>query len=120
VRVDNPPLRVQVSGAVAGGAVSGELAIGATTSEHVDRVALYVDGKLVSRDGSAPYRLLWNTKLASEGEHTLLVYARGRRRAALTVPVVVANASTFPDALSRNWVAPHVGTSAFGVTDPDH
>ena len=37
----------------------------------------------------------------------MLVYARGRHgthRAALTVPVVVANAPTFPPALARNWV----------------
>jgi N-acetylmuramoyl-L-alanine amidase/Bacterial Ig domain len=107
VRVANPPLRVRITGAVSGGAVDGLLNIGARTNEVVERVALYVDGKAVSRDASPPYRLLWDTRTASEGAHTMLVYARGRKgthRAALTVPVVVANAPTFPPALTRNWL----------------
>jgi hypothetical protein len=107
VRVANPPLRVLITGAVSGGAVDGLLNLGARTNQPVERVALYVDGKAVSRDASPPYRLLWDTQTAAEGAHTLLVYARGphgTHRAALNVPVVVANAPTFPDALTRNWV----------------
>jgi N-acetyl-anhydromuramyl-L-alanine amidase AmpD len=119
VRVDNTPLRVTITGAVSGGAVSGVLALGATTSELVDRVTLYVDGKPVSRDDSRPYRLLWDTAGAAEGEHTLLVYARGIRRAALTVPVVVANAARFPATLGRNWVTHRAVESSFGVVTPE-
>jgi N-acetylmuramoyl-L-alanine amidase-like protein/Big-like domain-containing protein len=107
VRVVNPPLRVKVTGAVSGGAVNGVLGLGAQTNETVDRVALYVDGEATSRDGLAPYRLVWDTRTASEGAHTLVVYARGTHgthRAALTIPVVVANNPTFPSALARNWV----------------
>jgi len=107
VRVVNPPLRVKVTGAVSGGAVNGVLGLGAQTNEMVDRVALYVDGEATSRDGLAPYRLVWDTRTASEGAHTLVVYARGTHgthRAALTIPVVVANNPTFPSALARNWV----------------
>ena len=107
VRVANPPLRVTITGAVSGGAVNGVLGLGARTNEPIERVALYVDGKLTSRDDSQPYRLIWDTRTAAEGAHTLLVYARGTHgthRAALTVPVLVANASTFPPALTRNWV----------------
>ena len=99
VRVANAPMQIGITGAISGGAVSGELALGATTNEPVDRVTLYVDGKPVSRDASRPYRLLWNTTTAAEGGHTLVVYARGIHRAALTVPVVVANAPQFPAAL---------------------
>jgi hypothetical protein len=119
VRVANAPLRVEITGAVSGGAVNGMLDLGASTNEHVDRVALYVDGKAVSRDASPPYRLRWDTTGASEGAHTLLVYARGVRRAALTVPVVVANAPQFPAALSRNWVTHRAIESGFGVADPE-
>jgi hypothetical protein len=97
---------------VSGGAVSGVLDLGANMSEQVDRVTLYVDGKPVSRDASQPYRLVWNTTTAAEGEHTLLVYARGLHRAALTVPVVVANAPQFPATL-------RAVESAFGVVGPD-
>jgi N-acetyl-anhydromuramyl-L-alanine amidase AmpD len=107
IRVANPPLRVRITGAVSGGAVNGVLGIGAHASEPVDRIALYVDGKPVSRDATAPYRLTWDTRSATEGAHTLVVYARGRHgthRAALSVPVVVANAPTFPPALARNWL----------------
>jgi hypothetical protein len=107
IRVANPPLRVRITGAVSGGAVNGVLGIGAHASEPVDRIALYVDGKLVSRDATAPYRLTWDTRSATEGAHTVVVYARGRHgthRAALSVPVVVANAPAFPPALARNWL----------------
>jgi hypothetical protein len=112
VRVANAPLRIEIAGAVSGGAVSGLLELGASTSEPVDRVTLYVDGKPVSRDASKPYRLLWNTTTASEGDHTLVVYARGIHRAALTLPVVVANAPQFPSTL-------RAVESAFGVVAPD-
>jgi hypothetical protein len=38
------------------------------------------------------------------------VYARDRHghRAVLDLPVVVANAPTFPSALTQNWVTHHV------------
>jgi hypothetical protein len=117
VRVVNPPLRITIDGAASDGAVKGLLTLGATTNENVDRVALYVDGKLVSRDGTRPYRLLWDTTRAPEGEHTLLVYARGKRRAALTVPVVVANAPEFPATLARNWVTHRSVENAFVPLD---
>jgi N-acetyl-anhydromuramyl-L-alanine amidase AmpD len=119
VRVANAPLRIKLTGAVSGGAVSGLLALDASTSELVDRITLYVDGKPVSRDASYPYRLLWDTTRAAEGEHTLLVYARGIRRAALTVPVVVANAPEFPTTMTRNWVAPRAAETSFGVVTPE-
>ena len=108
VRVANAPMRLDVTGAVAGGAVAGTVALDVQASEPVERIALYADGKPVSRDGSAPYRLLWDTADANEGGHSLVVYARGLhgRRAALSLPVVVANAPTFPRALTRNWVTP--------------
>lgn len=122
VRVANPPLRVRITGAVSGGAVDGLLNIGARTNEPVERLALYVDGKPVSRDASPPYRLLWDTRTAVEGAHTMLVYARGKHgthRAALTVPVVVANAPTFPPALARNWLTRRGLGDMLGRFDPE-
>jgi hypothetical protein len=120
VRVANPPLRLRVVGAVAGGAVQGVLRLGARTNDAVDRVVLYVDGRPVSRDSTAPYSLVWDTTAATEGGHRLVVYARDRHghRATLPLGVVVANAPTFPDALSRNWVTHHVvvpGADLFGA-----
>ncbi|HEX4679103.1 MAG TPA: N-acetylmuramoyl-L-alanine amidase [Gaiellaceae bacterium] len=112
VRVANPPLRIAITGAISGGAVNGVLDLGMSTDELVDRVTLYVDGKPVSRDASRPYRLVWDTTSASEGAHTLLVYARGRRRATRTVSVVVANAPQFPTSL-------RAVESSFGVARPE-
>jgi hypothetical protein len=118
VRVANPPLRVDVTGVVSGAAIKGVLELGAGTNERVDRVALYVDGKLVSRDASRPYRVLWDTTKATEGEHTLVVYARGIHRAALTIPVVVANSPDFPATLGRNWVTHRALENAFAASGP--
>jgi len=110
VHVVNPPLRVRVTGAISGGAVKGRLTLSARVNESVDRVVLYADGKPVSRDDTAPYTLVWNTTSQNEGAHRLLVYARDGHghRAALQLPVLVANAPSFPAALSRNWVTHHV------------
>lgn len=119
VRVVNPPLRVAVTGAVSGGAVTGVLQLAAQTSEPVARVALYVDGKLVSRDDSKPYALSVDTTKLAEGEHSLVVYARGTQRAALKLPVVVANNPDFPATLARNWVTHRIESDAFGRVPSD-
>lgn len=107
VRVANAPLRLALSGAISGGAVSGRVTIGVAVPEPIERVALYVDGRPVSRDGSAPYTVRWDTTTASEGSHSVLVCARTPhgRRAAVRMPIVVANAPTFPPALASNWAA---------------
>lgn len=106
VHVVNAPLHLELTGVVSGGAVDGELAIGVRANGPVQRVALYVDGKPVSRDSSLPLVLHWDTTRFDEGTHRLLVYARGAHghRAALQLPVIVANDPQFPIALARNWV----------------
>jgi hypothetical protein len=106
VHVVNPPLHVEVTGIVSNGAVAGNVVVGVHANGPVEAVALYVDGKPVSRDRSEPFDLYWNTHDDAEGPHTALVYARGPHghRTALTVPVIVANNPTFPAALVRNWL----------------
>jgi hypothetical protein len=106
VHVVNEPLRIRLTGVVSGGAVNGALTIGVTANARIDRVALYVDGRPVSRDASQPFALQWDTTAFDEGTHRLLVYARGLHghRAALQLPVIVANDPEFPIALARNWV----------------
>jgi N-acetyl-anhydromuramyl-L-alanine amidase AmpD len=101
VRVDNPPIKLSIGGLGAHGAVRGEVALTVRASERVGRVALYVDGRAVSRDARPPYTLHWNSETATEGPRELLVYARARsgRRAARAVPVVVANADDLPRSL---------------------
>lgn len=121
VHVVNPPMHVSVTGAVSGGAVNGVLTLTAQVTQDADRVVLYADGKPVSRDSSKPFTLTWDTRDQSEGDHTLVVYARDEHghRAALTLPVVVANSATFPDSLTRNWVTHRLDDSFdYGVLGP--
>lgn len=93
VRVNNAPIELALEGVAPEGGLRGVAAIRVRPSYPVRRVVLYADGKPVSRDGSAPYELTWDTTAAAEGQHELTVYARtaGGRRAATVVPVVVAN-----------------------------
>ena len=93
VRVNNAPIELALDGVAPEGGLRGVASIRVTPSYPVRRVVLYADGKPVSRDGSAPYELTWDTTAATEGQHELTVYARtaGGRRAATVVPVVVAN-----------------------------
>jgi len=112
VRVENPPMKLELGGVTPGAAVRGEVVIPVQVSERIERVALYVNGKPVSRDGSPPYELRWSTETAEEGPHELTVYARAAngRRAAQTLTVVVANAEDVPAAL-LGQVHPLLGPS---------
>jgi N-acetyl-anhydromuramyl-L-alanine amidase AmpD len=104
IRVANPPMKLTLDGATPDAAVSGLLSLGVQGSERLERVSLSVDGRPVSRDLSTPYGLTWDTTRESEGAHTLLVYAQGEHghRATLQVPVIVANASSFPPVLANS------------------
>ena len=101
VRVDNPPIELAVGGLGAHGARGGEGTMYGRATEGGHRVARDVDGRAVSRDSSPPYTLRWNSESVAEGPREVLVYARARsgRRAAQTVPVVVANADDLPRSL---------------------
>jgi hypothetical protein len=104
VRVANAGIELTVAGVYQDMPLSGLAKIDVRPSEDVERVALYVDGRAVSRDGSSPHRLVWDTRAETEGPHVLTVYARGRkRRVAEQLGVVVANAMRFPASLTRDW-----------------
>jgi hypothetical protein len=98
VRVANPPIELALEGVAPESGLRGDVAISVTPSDSVRRVVLYVDGKPVSRDDSASYRLHWDSTGSAEGPHELIVYARtlGGRRSARVVPVVVANGELPP------------------------
>jgi N-acetyl-anhydromuramyl-L-alanine amidase AmpD len=98
VRVDNGPIELGVEGVEPESGLRGDVAMAVTPSYPVKRVVLYVDGKPVSRDGTSPYRLHWDSTGAAEGPHELVVYARteGGRRAAQRLPVVVVNGELPP------------------------
>ncbi|HEY3184253.1 MAG TPA: N-acetylmuramoyl-L-alanine amidase [Gaiellaceae bacterium] len=104
VRVANEGIQLALAGVYEDMPMSGLAEIDVRPSESIDRVALYVDGRAVSRDGSSPYRLEWDTRAETEGPHALTVYARGRkRRVAEQLGVVVANGTRFPASLTRDW-----------------
>jgi hypothetical protein len=116
IRVANPPMSLAVGSGLSSGAVSGRVGVSVDSNEPIAGVALYVNGSAVSRDRSKPFRLEWDSHSVTEGEHTLTVYARGEhgRRSALRIAIVVANASTFPaaltsTALASDWTSRDVG-----------
>jgi hypothetical protein len=133
VRVSNPRIPLTVDGASSGAAVVGELTLRIGAGMRIAGVALTVDGTAVSRDRSKPYRLLWDTRTVAEGAHTLVVYGRAQsgRRSAVQVPVLVANAATFPRALTGSWTERGFadqsvvadrdsgGATGLGVPDPE-
>lgn len=93
VRVNNKPIELALTGVAPEGGLRGEVTVDVVPSYPVRRLVLYVDGKPVSRDSSAPYQLRWSSTAAAEGPHRLVVYGRtaGGRRATAVVPVIVAN-----------------------------
>lgn len=121
LRVTNPPMQLSIAGASHGSGLLGLATIGVRADEPVRRVALYVDGRPVSRDGDAPYNLRWDTTTTTDGPHELLIYARGvgGRRAAEQIPVVVANAGDVPVSLRLAWGASlaRAAVDAAGLTD---
>jgi N-acetyl-anhydromuramyl-L-alanine amidase AmpD len=98
VRVNNRPIELDVHGVAPESGLRGDVAMTVEPSYPVKRVVLYVDGKPVSRDASAPYGLHWDSTGAAEGPHELVVYARtaGGRRAVRVLPVVVVNGELPP------------------------
>jgi N-acetyl-anhydromuramyl-L-alanine amidase AmpD len=56
-------------------------------------IGLYVDGRIVSRDRSAPYTVRWNTHKVGDGRHwiTLAAVAADGRIAKRRLPLVVVN-----------------------------
>ena len=98
VRVNNAPIDLAVQGVAPESGLRGDVAIAVEPSYPVKRVVLYVDGRPVSRDATAPFELHWDSTAAEEGPHELTVYARtaGGRRAARVLPVVVVNGDLPP------------------------
>lgn len=114
VRVVNPPMRLRVAGAGPDGIVHGLARLAVRTGEPTSRVVLWVDGRAVSRDRSAPFRLRWDTRAESEGAHRVVLTARGRsgRRASARLVLTVANAEDLPQSLRAAWGRPADGWPA--------
>jgi N-acetyl-anhydromuramyl-L-alanine amidase AmpD len=59
-------------------------------------IGLYVDGRVISRDRTAPFTLRWNSRRVRDGRHrvTLAAVARDGRIAKRSLPLVVSNHAT--------------------------
>jgi peptidoglycan/xylan/chitin deacetylase (PgdA/CDA1 family) len=101
IRIDSAPPVVSVtapvdSSSVARGAkvtVSASAADSGSAPSGIANVAFYLDGNaLLGRDSAAPYQLVWNTRKASIGEHTLTAVATdvaGNRATSAVVKITV-------------------------------
>jgi N-acetyl-anhydromuramyl-L-alanine amidase AmpD len=94
VRVVNHDFALTTSALRAWQKVKGTVRIRANVrGAKTSGIGLYVDGKAVSRDRSAPYTVRWNSHRAHDGRHwiTLAAVAADGRVAKRRLPLVVAN-----------------------------
>ncbi len=99
-----------------GTTVSNSVSVTANASDNVGvaGVQFKLDGaNLGAEDTSAPYGVTWDTKSASNAQHTLTAVARdaaGNRTTAANVTVTVNNAATAPTPPSGSlrWAAPQL------------
>lgn len=97
VRVLNRDFALTTSALRAWQKVKGTVRIRANVrGAKTNGIALYVDGRAVSRDRSAPYTLRWNSRKLRDGRHwfTLAAVAADGRVAKRRLPLVVANHAT--------------------------
>src|SRR3954471_8445085 len=61
-------------------------------------IGLYVDGKIVSRDRTAPYTLRWDTRRVRDGKHDIALVALSvdHRKARRSLTIVVQNRNAKP------------------------
>jgi N-acetyl-anhydromuramyl-L-alanine amidase AmpD len=93
---------------------------------HTTGIGLYVDGRVVSRDRSAPYTVRWNSRKVHDGRHwvTLAAVATDGRVAKRRLPLVVENHPLAKKKAPKPVPAPQVtaenladGSTVTGVVD---
>ena len=99
VRVRNEPFTLAPVNLKAKQQVAGVVPVAALfTGVAPARVLLYLDGRLIDHDTSAPYAFKWDTRRAKDGLHTLTLAGRARdgRIVRSRVQVRVANKTALP------------------------
>jgi N-acetyl-anhydromuramyl-L-alanine amidase AmpD len=99
VRVKNEPFTLAPVGLKAKQKVTGVLPVQALfTGVAPSRVLLYLDGRLIDHDTSAPYVFKWDTRRTKDGLHKLTLAARARDGRIVRSPlqVAVANGALLP------------------------
>jgi Big-like domain-containing protein/lysyl oxidase len=104
--LDTTPPQVSVTDPPAGAKVGGIVSIGATASDNVgvQGVQFRVDGQPVgAKDNSPPFLADWDTRTASQGQHTITAEATdaaGNVGASVAVAVSVDNSAPPPAVIS--------------------
>ena len=98
----------------AGATVSGlaTIDVNAFDDVRVEKVDLWIDGRLEAIDRTSPYSFAWDSATVAPGTHTIEVRAydiAGRRSAA---SIVVNVAVGVPSGLPEGWESQNVGTVA--------
>jgi hypothetical protein len=130
VRVANRDFALTTSALRAWQKVKGTVRVRANVrGAKTSGIGLYVDGRVISRDRSAPYTVFWNSRRVHDGRHwvTLAAVAADGRVAKRRLPLVVKNQVTAkpnPKPKPRPLPAPQVtaqniadGQTVAGVID---
>jgi N-acetyl-anhydromuramyl-L-alanine amidase AmpD len=107
VRVRNEPFTLAPVNLKAKQQVSGVVSVQAVfTGAAPARVLLYVDGKQIDHDTSAPYTFKWDTRRTTDGLHVVTLAGRARdgRIVRTRVQVNVLNGLTPPTVLADSLV----------------
>jgi hypothetical protein len=115
---DAGPPAVSFVSPSAGASVSGTVAVSAAASDdiRVEKVDLWIDGRLHAIDRTAPYAFTWDARAAAAGTHTLELRAYdidGNRRTASRTVNVAAAAATGSDVVI--WAADVAPSSVHGA-----
>jgi hypothetical protein len=114
---DTTPPTVAITAPANGSAVSGTVAITATSSDNgsVSKVLFYIDGILKATDTASPYSYSWNTNgLTIGSSHTLIAQAYDEvNNTASSSPINVTIADVTPPAVSLT--APAQGSQVTGT-----
>jgi N-acetyl-anhydromuramyl-L-alanine amidase AmpD len=116
VRVKNEAFTLQQVGLKAKQSVFGVLPVQALfTGVPPSRVLLYLDGRLIDHDTSAPYVFKWDTHRAKDGVHRLTLAGRARdgRVVKSSVSVSVVNGRIQPVKIASSSLAD--GTTVSGL-----
>jgi hypothetical protein len=89
--------RSPLSGATLSGTINGSTcAVDATSTVGMDVVSFWIDNYQIQNDYSAPFNCAFDTKMLSDGPHTMMVQAYNTRRELTTssIPVTINNTAT--------------------------
>jgi N-acetyl-anhydromuramyl-L-alanine amidase AmpD len=108
VRVKNEPFTLAPVNLKAKQSVTGVVPVSAVfTGLPPSRVLLYLDGREIDHDTSAPYLFKWDTRRAKDGMHVVTLAGRARdgRVVRSRVQVVVTNGTVQPAAIVSSSLA---------------